>query len=183
MKYSSYSFLTLALDGVSGQRHSPAALYPQGKDPPPQEAGWASELVWTDRLQEQFFSSAGDRTTVVQSVVSHCTELPRLPHLLVRVPNRLTFMLSVVWRSSAFHWRFPTSTQRCVCLQVVHLTTLEFSLLPTVRKCNYLAVGVLPSAIPATGRKVLVDTVQPDPNVSPSDGWQGNRLLSVTTCP
>jgi hypothetical protein len=27
--YSSYSFLTLALDGVSGQRHAPAALYPR----------------------------------------------------------------------------------------------------------------------------------------------------------
>jgi len=30
---SSYSFLTSALDGVSGQRHAPAALYPRGKDP------------------------------------------------------------------------------------------------------------------------------------------------------
>jgi hypothetical protein len=32
--YSSYSFLILALDGVSGQRHAPAALYPRGKRPP-----------------------------------------------------------------------------------------------------------------------------------------------------
>jgi hypothetical protein len=31
-KYSSYSFLTLTLDGVSGQRHALAALYPRGKD-------------------------------------------------------------------------------------------------------------------------------------------------------
>jgi hypothetical protein len=30
---SSYSFLTSALDGVSGQRHAPAALYPRGMDP------------------------------------------------------------------------------------------------------------------------------------------------------
>jgi hypothetical protein len=29
MNYSSYSFLTSALDGVSGQRHGPAALYPR----------------------------------------------------------------------------------------------------------------------------------------------------------
>jgi hypothetical protein len=28
-EYSSYSFLTLAVDGVSGQRHAPAALYPR----------------------------------------------------------------------------------------------------------------------------------------------------------
>jgi hypothetical protein len=33
-RYSSYSYLTSALDGgVSGQRHAPAALYPRGKDP------------------------------------------------------------------------------------------------------------------------------------------------------
>jgi hypothetical protein len=31
-RYSSYSFLTSALDGVSGQRHAPAAIYPRGKD-------------------------------------------------------------------------------------------------------------------------------------------------------
>jgi hypothetical protein len=31
--YSSYSFTTSALDGMSGQRHAPAALYPQGMDP------------------------------------------------------------------------------------------------------------------------------------------------------
>jgi hypothetical protein len=30
--YSSYSFTTSALDGVSVQRHAEAALYPQGKD-------------------------------------------------------------------------------------------------------------------------------------------------------
>jgi hypothetical protein len=32
-RYRSYSFLTLALDGVSGQRNASAALYSQGKDP------------------------------------------------------------------------------------------------------------------------------------------------------
>jgi hypothetical protein len=32
-EYSSYSLLTWILDGVSGQRHSPAALYLRGKDP------------------------------------------------------------------------------------------------------------------------------------------------------
>jgi hypothetical protein len=31
--YSSYSFTTSALMGVSGQRHTPAALHPQEKDP------------------------------------------------------------------------------------------------------------------------------------------------------
>jgi hypothetical protein len=32
-RYSSYSFLILALDGVSGQRHAPAALYRQERIP------------------------------------------------------------------------------------------------------------------------------------------------------
>jgi hypothetical protein len=49
--YSSCSFLTSAIDGVSGQSHAPAALPP----PPRMETlvdswlqdGWASELVWT----------------------------------------------------------------------------------------------------------------------------------------
>jgi hypothetical protein len=32
-RYSSYSFLTSTLDGVSGQRHAPAALYPRERTP------------------------------------------------------------------------------------------------------------------------------------------------------
>jgi hypothetical protein len=32
-RYSSYSYLTSALDGVNGQRNDSAPLYPQGKDP------------------------------------------------------------------------------------------------------------------------------------------------------
>jgi hypothetical protein len=68
--------VTSALDGVSGQRHAPAALYP-GKGPPVptgQEAGLASELVWTQRLEEKSFASAGDRAPVVESIVRHYTD-------------------------------------------------------------------------------------------------------------
>jgi hypothetical protein len=32
-RYSSYSFSTSILDGVSGQHHVPTALYPPGKEP------------------------------------------------------------------------------------------------------------------------------------------------------
>ena len=41
--------MTTALEGVRGQRHAPADLYPQ-KNPVPtvQEAGWAPRPVWTD---------------------------------------------------------------------------------------------------------------------------------------
>jgi hypothetical protein len=58
---SSYSFLTSALDGVSRQRHAPAALYPLV--PIGQEAGWPPEPVWTQRLEEKSFASAGDRNS------------------------------------------------------------------------------------------------------------------------
>jgi hypothetical protein len=48
----------------SGRASSP------GKRPPVptlQEAGWAPEPVWTQRLQEKFFASAGDRTAIARS--------------------------------------------------------------------------------------------------------------------
>jgi hypothetical protein len=41
---------------VRGQRHAPAALNTRGKDTPVpivQEAGWASELVWTQRVKKK----------------------------------------------------------------------------------------------------------------------------------
>jgi hypothetical protein len=61
--YSSYSFTTSALDGVSGQLHAPALALEKGPPVPiVQEAGWASEPVWTQRLEEKSFASAGDRT-------------------------------------------------------------------------------------------------------------------------
>jgi hypothetical protein len=57
--------------GVSGQSHAPAALLPPGKGPPVpigQEAGWAPEPVWTQRIEEKkSFAPAGDRTPIARS--------------------------------------------------------------------------------------------------------------------
>jgi hypothetical protein len=56
--------------GVSGHCHAPAALLPPGKGPPVpivQEAGWAPEPVWTQRLEEKSFASAGDRTPIARN--------------------------------------------------------------------------------------------------------------------
>jgi hypothetical protein len=64
-EYSSYSFSTSALDGVSGQCHAPAALLPPV--PIVQEAGWTPEPVWTQRLQEKSFAPAGNRTPIARS--------------------------------------------------------------------------------------------------------------------
>jgi hypothetical protein len=54
----------------------PGPALPPGKVPPVpivQEAGWAAEPVWTQRIEEKSFAPAGDRTPVVQPVVRHYT--------------------------------------------------------------------------------------------------------------
>jgi hypothetical protein len=56
--------------GVSGQRHVSAALLPPGKGPPVpivQEAGRASEPVWTQGLEDKSFAPAGNRTPIARS--------------------------------------------------------------------------------------------------------------------
>jgi hypothetical protein len=76
-RYSSYSNLTSALDGVSGQGHAPATLYPWGKRPRyplDRRLGWAPEPVWMQRLEEKSSASVRDRTLVIQSVVSHFSD-------------------------------------------------------------------------------------------------------------
>jgi hypothetical protein len=48
-RYSSYSFLTSALDGVSGQRHAPAALCPGERTPGTHcTGGWVGLTVGLD---------------------------------------------------------------------------------------------------------------------------------------
>jgi hypothetical protein len=69
-RYSSYSFSTLALDGGEWSASRPGRALPPGKGPRVpivQEAGWAPELVWTQRLEEKSFASAGDRTSIARS--------------------------------------------------------------------------------------------------------------------
>jgi hypothetical protein len=45
------------------------------------ETGWASEEVWTQRLEEKSFAPTGDRTLVtpvIQSVVRHYTNAGKI---------------------------------------------------------------------------------------------------------
>jgi hypothetical protein len=68
--YSSYSFLTSALDGGEWSALRPGRALAPGKGPPVpivQEAGWAPEPVWTQRLEEKSFASSGDRTSIARS--------------------------------------------------------------------------------------------------------------------
>jgi hypothetical protein len=76
-RYSSYCFLTSALGGGEWSASRPGRALTPGKEPPVpivQEAGWAPEPVWTQRLEENSSASVGDRTPAVQSVVRHCTD-------------------------------------------------------------------------------------------------------------
>jgi hypothetical protein len=72
--YSSYSFSTSALDESEWSASRPGRALPPGKGLPVpigQEAGWASEPVWTQRLEEKSSASVGDRTPVVQTDVDN----------------------------------------------------------------------------------------------------------------
>jgi hypothetical protein len=78
-EYSSCSFITSALDGGEWSASRADRALSPGKGPPTpigQEAGWASEPVWTQRLDKSFRFcrwSNLDRP-VVQSVVGHYTD-------------------------------------------------------------------------------------------------------------
>jgi hypothetical protein len=76
-RYSSYSFLTSALDGGEWSASRPGRALPPGKGPPVlivQEAGWAPEPVWTQGLEEKSSASVGDRAPIVQPAVRHYTD-------------------------------------------------------------------------------------------------------------
>jgi hypothetical protein len=71
------SSLTLALDGVSGQRHAPAALYPRERTNGTHWlGGWVCLRAGLDKkwLEEKSFTSSGDRNLLIQSVLSHHTD-------------------------------------------------------------------------------------------------------------
>jgi hypothetical protein len=73
-RYSSYSFSTSDVDRSEWSASRRSRALPPGKGPPVpivQNAGWAPEPVWTQRVQEK--SSVGDRTPVLKSIVRHYT--------------------------------------------------------------------------------------------------------------
>jgi hypothetical protein len=84
--YSSYSFSTSALDGGEWSASRPGRALVPGKWPPlpiRQEAGWAPELVWTQRIEEKSFrlcrDSNFDRPVVQPLAWSYADWASRLP--------------------------------------------------------------------------------------------------------
>jgi hypothetical protein len=79
-KYSSYSFLPSALDRGEWSASRPGRALAPGKRPPVpivQEAGWAPEPVWTQRLEEKSFrlcQGSNFQRPVVQPVARHYTD-------------------------------------------------------------------------------------------------------------
>jgi hypothetical protein len=77
MSYSSYSFSTSALDGGEWSASRPGCALAPGKGPPVpivQEAGWAPEPVWAQRLKEKSFRLCRESNLyrpVVQPIARH----------------------------------------------------------------------------------------------------------------
>jgi hypothetical protein len=81
LRKEEHHLTTSALDRSEWSASRPGHVLPPGKGVPVpivQEAGWASEPVWTQRLEEKSFTAVGYRTPVVQYVVRHYTDLPQL---------------------------------------------------------------------------------------------------------
>jgi hypothetical protein len=81
--YSSYSFLTSPLDGVSGQHHTLASLYPQGKDPlVPLDRRLGGPQHWSgQRLEEKSLPLPGIELQLPG--LQSDTILTELPQLLI----------------------------------------------------------------------------------------------------
>jgi hypothetical protein len=77
--YSSYSFSTSVLDGGEWSASLPGRPLPPGKRPPVpilQETRWAPEPVWTQKLEEKYFTLCRESNldrTVAQPVARHYT--------------------------------------------------------------------------------------------------------------
>jgi hypothetical protein len=125
---------------VSGQRHDPAALHPRGKKSPVptgQKAGWAPEPVWTQRLEEKSFASAGIKPqSPGRPVCSHAilAELPRLS-----ITSLAYFNIEYIRK---YIHTLIFSSYPCVCWTVSATVCLPDFMLPICIKCMCFAYRI-----------------------------------------
>jgi hypothetical protein len=82
---------------------TPQPRFAPGKGTPVpiiQEAGWASEPVWTHRLEEKSFAPAGDRTPIARSSDTILPELTRLP--IFHEYNSISYVVCKCLNSATF---------------------------------------------------------------------------------
>jgi hypothetical protein len=98
-RYSSYSYLTSALDGGEWSASRPGRALPPEKGPPVPagyKTGWAPEPVWTQRPEEKSSAPA----PIVQPVDRHYTDWAT-PAPSVQVLNNHTAQrLRKLWTSN-----------------------------------------------------------------------------------
>jgi hypothetical protein len=92
--------------GVNGERHAPAALYPPGENPGTHWIrGWMGLRAGLDtEAREKSFTSTGDWTPIVQSVVRHATEKNPSP-LRGLNPDRPVCSQSLYWLRYVSSWQ------------------------------------------------------------------------------
>jgi hypothetical protein len=95
--------------GVSGQRHAPGRALPPGKGLPVpigQEAGWAPEPVWTQRIEEKIFPlcRGSNIGLPVRSQDTILIELPRFLHCVHSQNNNLCPSVRPLGGYATVHW-------------------------------------------------------------------------------
>jgi hypothetical protein len=128
---SSYSFLNSALDGGEWSASHPGRALPPGKGPPApivQEARWAPEPVWTQRLEEKSSASVGDQNPVVQSVVRHYTDWATpAPIGLVILCNRLQYNIAADRRWVTYITAWHTFWRSCIKYKMLSVLNLALA--------------------------------------------------------
>jgi hypothetical protein len=132
-RYSSYSFSTSTLDGVSGQRHAPAALK-WSQVPIVHRAAWAPKLVCTQRLEEKSSRLCRGSKTI-HAVIANLRVLIRL----LNVENVLRIYRHIEITQCPFRNYRNTSDSRLAREFDINIDS-ELALGPVPTK-GHLAVG------------------------------------------
>jgi hypothetical protein len=102
---------------MNDPRHTPAALYPRGKDPPVrigQEAAWAPEPVWTQRLEGKIFRLCRGSNLdhpVIQTVMRHYTDWATPAPNVFIVLFQLFITIELKWQRTSLEEGFQHYVQ------------------------------------------------------------------------